>query len=264
MRRARTANQALNQTDPPPTHLLQTVTIKTINPEPTRGLAEKKDAGAAGGGAGGSKPGGTSGVTQVGASPFAALGSLGAGVTVLGGAGGLGGLALATVGASVNSARDRAAAAAKRVPSPEPGPRKQKSKKLTWVAETQLVGVRWFLKVRAREGCVWVGACRSCSPGGCGQPLLQAAAPLTSTQLSHQLHASLPARPPVLPPARRTTLQRRPRPMPTHHCSAPPAALRRRPTTLRPALSRQPRRSICPRQRRCGATAARCAGLGLG
>jgi hypothetical protein len=62
------------------------------------------------------------------------------------------GMPLSTVGPSSSSAKDRAAAAARRVPSPEPLSqlRKEKMKKVVWVDAEALVGVRWFLKVGTR------------------------------------------------------------------------------------------------------------------
>ena len=103
------------------------------------------------------------GVSKVSASPFAALGGLGAGVTMLGGSSGgggpLGSISLSTVGPSSNSARERALAAARRVPSPERQPRKEKAKKVSWQKEEALVGVRWFLKVRS---AAWHRAAQRC------------------------------------------------------------------------------------------------------
>lgn len=85
-------------------------------------------------------------VGKVSASPFASLGSLGSGVTMLGGSLSSGLSMLSTVGASSGTAKERAVAAARRVPSPEPQPRKEKKKKVTWQDEEAMVGVRWFRK----------------------------------------------------------------------------------------------------------------------
>lgn len=134
--------------------LLQTV-IKTLPVEASR--AKLSESAAADREGAGSKPGSSAAVaadvSKVSASPFASLGGLSGGVTMLGSGGSsgpLGGLSLSTVGPSSNSARDRALAAARRVPSPEPQPKKEKAKKVSWQKEDALVGVRWFLKVRCR------------------------------------------------------------------------------------------------------------------
>lgn len=143
---------------------LQTVTIKTLTVEPTRGAkpAEgappSKQTGAtskaegSSSGSGNGAAAGRSDVSKVSASPFAALGGLGgmgSGVTVLGGgsSGGMLGTPLSSLGPVMSTARERAAAAARRVPSPEPQPRKEKKKKVVWSADEALVGVRWFRKV---------------------------------------------------------------------------------------------------------------------
>ena len=150
-------------------HSPQVVTIKTIAVEAIAGkpgdASQPAAAGAVGRAAGGlgGKPGngssaaataaGQAGLSRVGASPFAVLGSPASGVTMLGGSSsGSLGMPLSTVGPSSSSAKDRAAAAARRVPSPEPQPqlRKEKMKKVVWVDAEALVGVRWFLKVGTR------------------------------------------------------------------------------------------------------------------
>ncbi len=135
--------------------LLQTV-IKTLPVEASRAKLSESAAADREGGSG-SKPGSSAAaaadVSKVSASPFASLGGLSGGVTMLGSGGSsgpLGSLSLSTVGPSSNSARDRALAAARRVPSPEPQPKKEKAKKVSWQKEDALVGVRWFLKVRCR------------------------------------------------------------------------------------------------------------------
>ena len=57
-------------------------------------------------------------------------------------------MTLSRIGSSFTSAAQRAAEAAKRVPSPEPpAERKEKRKKVSWVKEDALADVRWFLKV---------------------------------------------------------------------------------------------------------------------
>lgn len=134
----------------------KTVTIKTLTVEPTRGVKPAEGAPAskqveAGGSGGGTAGAARTDVSKVSASPFAALGGLGglgSGVTVLGG-GGSGGMLsapLSSLGPVMSTAKERAAAAARRVPSPEPQPRKEKKKKVAWLAEEALVGVRWFRK----------------------------------------------------------------------------------------------------------------------
>ncbi|KAL4423706.1 hypothetical protein ABPG75_001007 [Micractinium tetrahymenae] len=140
----------------------KTVTIKTLTVEPTRGVKPAEGASSSHpAGAGGKAEGGSSGsgaagavrtdVSKVSASPFAALsslGGLGSGVTVLGGGstGGLLGTPLSSLGPVMSTAKERAAAAARRVPSPEPRERKEKKKKVAWVGEEAMVGVRWFRK----------------------------------------------------------------------------------------------------------------------
>ena len=144
------------QLPPSPTaHDMQTV-IKTLPVE--AGRAKLSESAAADKEASGSKPGSSASaaadVSKVSASPFASLGGLGGGVTMLGGSGGsgpLGSISLSTVGPSSSSARERALAAARRVPSPEPQPKKEKAKKVTWRKEDALVGVRWFLKVSSEH-----------------------------------------------------------------------------------------------------------------
>lgn len=123
--------------------------MKTITVEPTRGRPAAAEAAAGEGGAAGAAGGSKPDVSRVSASPFSSLGSLGgSGVTVLGGGASLG-LTLSVL-TSGSSAKERAAAAARRVPSPERQPRKEKRKKVSWVGEQDLVGVRWFRKVRSR------------------------------------------------------------------------------------------------------------------
>lgn len=139
----------------------KTVTIKTLTVEPTRGAKpaegapSSKQAGASSKAESGSSSGpagaARTDVSKVSASPFAALSSLGgmgSGVTVLGGggSGGLLGTPLSSLGTVASTAKERAAAAARRVPSPEPQPRKAKKKRVVWLAEEALVGVRWFRK----------------------------------------------------------------------------------------------------------------------
>lgn len=174
----------------PPLLHLQTVTIKTLTVEPTRGVKPAEGAPAskqveAGGSGGGTAGAARTDVSKVSASPFAALGGLGglgSGVTVLGG-GGSGGMLsapLSSLGPVMSTAKERAAAAARRVPSPEPQPRKEKKKKVAWLAEEALVGVRWFRKVSggiwARvEGRLGLGIWGACGPDGTGRgvvPLL--------------------------------------------------------------------------------------------
>lgn len=160
---------------------MQTV-IKTLPVE--AGRAKLSESAAADKEASGSKPGSSASaaadVSKVSASPFASLGGLGGGVTMLGGSGGsgpLGSISLSTVGPSSSSARERALAAARRVPSPEPQPKKEKAKKVSWRKEDALVGVRWFLKVSSEQlqlGCWFTAsALRSCIAGcvsGVGLP----------------------------------------------------------------------------------------------
>ena len=143
---------------PPPCHPpRQVVMIKTLPVEATRG-AKPADTNQAAGSPrvqatlGGKPAAAQPDVSKVSASPFTSLGGLGSGVTMLGGSGGGGlmGVSLSTVGPGTTSAKDRAAAAARRVPSPEPQPPKGKRKKVAWMEEPALDSVRWFLKVRGR------------------------------------------------------------------------------------------------------------------
>ena len=138
----------------------QVVTIKTIALEPTTDRAEAGPAAApsprgpvavaAAGGKPATFAGAQTDVTRVSASPFSSLGGPGSGVTVLGGASAS--LApLPTLGPPSHGAKERAAAAARRVPSPEPAARKGKGKTVSWRSEEAMVGVRWFLKVNRRS-----------------------------------------------------------------------------------------------------------------
>lgn len=57
-------------------------------------------------------------------------------------------LTLARVSPTLLSAAQRAAEAARRVPSPEPQPRREKRKKVSWPGDDgDLVAVRFFRKV---------------------------------------------------------------------------------------------------------------------
>ena len=100
--------------------------------------------------------GGTAGqtdVSRVSASPFMSLGGLGTGVTMLGGSStGTLALPLSSIGPTFNGAKERAAAAARRVPSPEPQPHREKKKKVAWRDDEALVGVRWFRRVNCAAG----------------------------------------------------------------------------------------------------------------
>jgi len=135
-------------------------------------------------------------ISRVSASPLASLGSLGSGVTVLGGSSsGLLGTPLSTVGPIISSAKERAAAAARRVPSPEPQPRKEKKKRLAWVDQEALVAVRWFRKVRLLHlgscSCeeTFHVLCAACSSVSCVGVVLESR---TSTSGRSQLLAGYP------------------------------------------------------------------------